>query len=347
VAYNRPPMKGLSRGKRIAFAAAAVILALAVTVALLGTTDVLLRRHYADSVGLNRWGYRGAIVGAKRADERRVVVVGGSTAFGYGVPPADSIPAQLEERLRARRATPVTVVNLGYVKDGAWSFRQTLADYAYLGYDLALLYEGYNDLRRPNVRAFRHDSPVFRLTGYLPFLPLVLSEKARAIRYGGDLGERYGREDPVFRPDRGDRATAAAFKAAAEVTRSLENVLGPLSRDAVTRELPIAPGDVCAEPFRHYCEGMRAGIDEALARGARVLVVTQPYVSDTHVAQQRHLAAMLRARYPSEPRVAYLDLGSAVDLRDRALAFDGMHLTRRGNALVADGLAGPVSKLLD
>jgi len=105
--------------------------------------------------------------------------------------------------------------------------------------------------------------------------------------------------------------------------------------------------EVCAEPFRHYCDAVRAGIDEALARHARVLVVTQPYVSDVHVTQQRHLAALLRARYANEPRVAYLDLGTAVDVRDAALAFDGMHLTPRGNAILADRLVAPVAQLLD
>jgi len=338
----------LSRRKRIAFAAITVGLSLVVAVAALGVIDALLRGHYAASVGLNRWGYRGAVAGAKQPGERRVVVLGGSAAFGYGVSPADSIAAQLERRLRERRAdAPITVVNLAFVKEGAWSFRATLADYAYLRYDLALLYEGYNDLRRPNTRAFRRDSPVFRLTGYLPYLPLVLTEKARAIRYGGDLGERFGREDPVFRPDLADRATAKALKAAAEVTRSLERVLGPLSPERVAPGPPVAAGASCAEPFRHYCEGVRAGVDEALGRGARVLVVTQPHLSDAHVDQQRHLAALLRARYGGDRRVAHLDLGGAVDLRDRALVFDGMHLTPSGNAAIAARLVAPVLRLLE
>jgi lysophospholipase L1-like esterase len=338
----------LSRRKRIAFAATAVVLSLVGTVVALGVIDAVLRRHYAGSVGLNRWGYRGAVLGAKQPGERRVVVLGGSTAFGYGVPPDQSIAAELERRLRARRpGAPVRVVNLAFVKEGAWSFRHTLADYAYLRYDVAVLYEGYNDLRRANTRAFRRDSPVFRLTGYLPFLPLVLSEKARAIRYGGDLGERFGHADPVFHPGLADRAAAKALKAAAEVTRSLEIVLGPLTREQAAREPAVAAGEGCAEPFRHYCEGVRAGIDEALAHGARVLVVTQPYVSDAHVAQQRQLAALVRAGYGHNGRVAHLDLGWALDVRDRALAFDGMHLTAPGNAVIADRLTEPVGRLLD
>ncbi|MBM3221910.1 MAG: SGNH/GDSL hydrolase family protein [Candidatus Rokubacteria bacterium] len=340
-------MRRLSRRKRIVFAAIAVVGSLVATVAALGVIDALLRWRYADSVALNRWGYRGPIVGAKRANERRVVVLGGSTAFGFGVPAGESFAAHLERRLAERRTTPVSVVNLGYVREGAWAFRPTLTDYAYLRYDVAVLYEGYNDLRRSSARAFRHDSPVFRATGYLPLLPLVLSEKARAIRYGGDLAARFGREDPVFRPDLADRAAAGALKAMAEVTRSLEQVLRPLSREGDAAGRPVASSAVCAEPFRHYCDGVAAGIEEALARGARVVVVTQPFISDAHVEQQRHLAGMVRARYERDPRVAHLDLGWAVDLRDPALAFDGMHLTPRGNALVAERLLPGVVRLLD
>ena len=37
-------------------------------------------------------------------------------------------------------------MNLAYNNEGAYSFRFTLGDYLYLDYDLAILYEGYNDL---------------------------------------------------------------------------------------------------------------------------------------------------------------------------------------------------------
>ena len=338
----------LSRRKRVAFAAVTVVAALIATFVALGVVDVLLRLHYTPTLGLNMWGYRGRVVGRKAPGERRVVMLGGSTVFGFGVSPTQTMAAYLEQRLQTERrgGAPVTVVNLGYVREGAWSFRATLGDYAYLDYDVAVLYEGYNDLRLADRRVFRHESPVFRLTGYFPILPLVLQEKSRAIRYGGDLGERFGREDPVFRPGLADKAASGALKAAAEATRALERVLGPLTRESAARK-ESAMLTSCGEPFRRYCDNVRAGVEEALAHGARVLVVTQPYISDTHVAQQRHLAALTRERFGSDPRVAYLDLGAAVDLRDPTLAWDGMHLTPPGNAALAEKLAEPVARLLD
>ena len=100
-----------------------------------------------------------------------------------------------------------TVINLAYNNEGAYSFKPTLDDYRSLDYDLALLYEGYNDLLasvRPNVAVFRHDSPVFRLTGYLPIFPIIFKEKAAAMLNGGDAGAFYRqrRKDRVPRESR-------------------------------------------------------------------------------------------------------------------------------------------------
>src|SRR2546421_2164887 len=119
----RPAMtRRLTRPKRIAFATITVLVSLLITVAALGLVDELLRRHYSATLGLNRWGYRGRVVGRKVAHERRVVVAGGSTTFGYGTPPSATFPAQLERRLAARRHGTITVGNLGYPQEGAWSF---------------------------------------------------------------------------------------------------------------------------------------------------------------------------------------------------------------------------------
>src|SRR5437764_1465141 len=104
----------VSRKKRIAFAAISVFASLLLTLVALGLVETLLRRHYSATLGLNRWGYRGRVVGPKGATERRVVVTGGSTAFGYGTSPASAFPVALERQLAAGRRGTITVVNLGY-----------------------------------------------------------------------------------------------------------------------------------------------------------------------------------------------------------------------------------------
>ena len=146
----------------------------------------MLHSRFQKTGGVNVWGYRGPIVGRKRAGEHRIVMLGGSSAFGYGVSTEEAIPAQLQSMLDRSGSAPFSVVNLGYNNEGAYSLRFTLADYLYLDYDLAILYEGYNDLigsSEPNFSVFRHESPIFRRTGYLPILPVVFREKAAALLY--------------------------------------------------------------------------------------------------------------------------------------------------------------------
>src|SRR5262249_45771265 len=102
------------RVRHVVTAAAAVLMSVAATLGLLLAADVYAHGRADRSAGLNRWGYRGPVVGRKLPGEARIVMLGGSTAFGYGVTWDRAIPAQLERRLRARRKQPTTVVNLGY-----------------------------------------------------------------------------------------------------------------------------------------------------------------------------------------------------------------------------------------
>jgi hypothetical protein len=338
-----------SRRRFFLFAAVAVLLAVMLSAGGLLAVDVYLHARAERWAGLNVWGYRGPVVGRKRPGEVRVVMLGGSTAFGYGVPWNQAIPAYLERNLNVARQRagepPVTVANLAYNNEGAYSFRFTLADYEYLAYDLICLYEGYNDLLGPNRTVFRHQSPVFRLTGYMPIFPLIFREKAMALRTGGDVGAAYRGEKTVFRPGVANRAAAAALDTTASVARSLEEQMARFAREMP----PLSDADPgeCPEAWQLYCRGMVDAIEYGLARGRTVLVVTQPYLADRrgapmHRAQQQVLRALLARRFPDNSSLRYIDLGDAVDLRDRAFAYDGMHLTPNGNQRLAERLTGPV-----
>ncbi|MBI3825275.1 MAG: hypothetical protein HY294_04700 [Candidatus Rokubacteria bacterium] len=350
MAPARSPRRSFPVWKYSLFAAIAVLVSLAVVGGALLATDLFLHRKFEKAAGLNVWGYRGPVVGRKQAGERRVIVLGGSTAFGYGVRAGEAFPAVLERSLRARGRErgggAVSVVNLAYNNEGAHSFRFTLDDYQYLRADVVLIYTGYNDLGRPgaNTYVFRHDSPIFRLTGYMPILPLVLREKAILLRHG-NLEAAYRGEKTTFRPNLAQRLTASTYESAMSVTQSLERQLGRLSPE--TRTPRPGTATECTSRWRTYCDEVAAAVDLALARGQRVLVVAEPYISDEHVQQQAELAAMLAARFGAQPRVRRVDLGRAVDLHDPALAYDGMHLTVQGNERIAARLVGPVADLLE
>ncbi|MFM8533458.1 MAG: SGNH/GDSL hydrolase family protein, partial [Acidimicrobiia bacterium] len=340
----------VTRRKTLFFALMAVLLATTVTAAGLLAVDIYLHGRYERSAGYNVWGYRGPRVGVKRPGEYRIAVLGGSTAFGYGVSWDEAIPAQLEGMLAA--STPgVTVVNLAYNNEGAYSLRFTLEDYLWLHYDLAILYDGYNDvaLTPPDVnrQVFRRDSPVFRWTGYLPIFPVVFKEKAASMISGGDAGAAYASGKTVFRPTLTTRGAAGALTAAASIGEALETQINKVSSPAHQRAVD-RDDTGCEFPWTVYCASAAAAIEFARAHDVDVLFVGQPEFPEhtarraRHEPHQHEVAPMIARRFGHDPHVQYTSMTGVVDLRDPATSFDEMHLTADGNRRVAARLADAV-----
>ena len=221
----------------------------------------------------------------------------------------------------------------------------TLEDYAYLNYDAVVFYSGYSDLAGYNPGMMRHASPIFRLTGYFPILPLIFREKSMAIMYGGNLEQAYKGKKAVFKPNVMQRTTASALGAVASISESIDKefayVESGSARDASARE-----GAACGARWAYYCGGMYEAIKYALDHRKHVMVVTQPYVNPKHVDQQRQIIPFLRSRFGDNPLLRFTDLGDALSLTDSALCWDGFHLTAKGNRVVAGLLAGPVSEMI-
>jgi lysophospholipase L1-like esterase len=338
---------------KLLFSAATIGLTVVLSAAALLAVDVYLHSRVQDQGSVNVWGYRGPTVGRKQPGETRVVVLGGSTAFGYGVRWTEAVPYYLEQMLNARIGrSQYRVINLGAPGQGALGFRYDLADYAYLRYDIAVFYEGYNDLGRtdlpnavpprdaPNDLLWRRQSPVFRATGYLPVLPLVFREKAMVLMAGGDLDAAY-RGRAVFRPGLAARATAGALKAAAAIADSVGATVGTLTSEAAKEHAAA----IDTAMWRHYTDRVVDAVSFARKRSIKVLVVTQPYASDSHVAQQRALAQALAVRFRDDAGVKYVNLGLEIDLRDRSIAYDGLHLVAKGNERIARRLVEPILAL--
>jgi len=261
-----------------------------------------------------------------------VAVLGGSTTWGFGLRAGESFPAQLEQILaHDQPAGPQTirVLNLGFNNEGAYSFTQTLNDYEYLDPDLVILYSGYNDLNGPNYYNFRHRSPLFAWTGYLPLLPSLTLDKLSVWKQQLTGAN----EKPVFTPPNLDRRPDAS---------GLRQRLDAQSEPSPRNSDPA----LCSPQWQFYCDRVNATAAMALAKGKRVLVVTEPYISDTHVEQQTELESMLAARFAKEPRLRYVNLGPLIDLRDPSLCWDGMHLTTEGNRQIAAALAQSTTNFL-
>jgi lysophospholipase L1-like esterase len=296
---------------------------------LFGADYYLHRKH-----GVNRAGYRGPALGRKQPGEQRVAILGGSTTWGFGLRVGQDFPAQLQGQLAqgpAPAKSSIKVVNLGFNGDGAYSFKYALKDYDYLESDAVVLYSGYNDLGAPNFHVFRHRSPVFGWTGYLPLLPELTVDKLSVWkqRLMGD------NEKIVFEPPGLSQNSPDALP------KQLGAVNSSNQKSAETSAAVTVPPE-----WQFYCNQVYEAAQMALQSGQRVLIVTEPYISDQHVAQQKVLEAMIQMRFPNQPHLRYLNLGSTVDLGDKSLCWDGMHLTEEGNRRIAGALRQPVLDLL-
>lgn len=334
-----------SRRRKLLFAAIALCGVTGLAVAVLLVADVYVHRRTQELGGVNIWGYRGAPVGRKAPGSVRVAMLGGSTTFGWGLPSRESIPAFLERHLREEpgpRRQGASVVNLGAPGQGAFGFLYDLQDFEYLDYDVIVLYGGLNDLGPYTARGTNNDwlwrraSPIFRATGYFPILPVVLREKA-AVLSGGEGAQ------VVFQPDLATRATATAFRAAAEVAGQVDRQLGHLSAPP---PLPVVDSG-CSPAWKGYCGSVKVAVAWALGHDKKVLFVTQPYLSDSHVDQQANVTAMLQATFGHDRRLRIVNLGRAIDMMDTSLTYDGVHLVARGNDIIARSLLAPLTELMD
>jgi hypothetical protein len=233
----------------------------------------------------------------------------------------EALPAQIE-RVLSGRGERVAVANLGFNSEGAYAFADTNSRLSApaAGHDRALRGIQRSARRHTNRLQRRHGSPIFRLTGYFPMLPIVLRDKADSMARGGSGGR-------------------VVFGVAADAIEGLGRQLGRLSDHPADAQSPAA-----ANRWHAYCDAVTRAVAEARLQGASVLVVSQPYISDSHVEQQHALAGAL-SRFAGDPRVRYFDAGRAIDLHDTQFAFDGMHLTPEGNRRMAEVLAAPLLAL--
>jgi hypothetical protein len=271
--------------------------------------DQHLHRKFDRVSTLNRAGYRGHLLGPKAPNEKRIFLMGGSTALGYGVEANQTVAACLEQLLNANTAggDHYSVVNLGFNSAGAAALVSDLRYYSYLEPDAVIFYTGYDDLM-VNTFGGRQDSVIFRLTGYYPIVPLVISEKAKLLRY--QSWGRWSQSKPVFRP--GEKV------------------------QAIPKDLPAQT--VEHWDWSHYCAEMQNAIKFALRDNDKVLVVTEPYFSAQHIDQQRTLREMIEKEFGNEQRVRYVDLGPVLNPNDQMFTLDGFHLNATGNRIIAEKL---------
>lgn len=353
------PKRKWSRKEKYVFLPIVVLFPVLLVLGVLVAIDIYLHNRDLDGRHglntLNIWGYRGDVAPSPSEGQLRIAVVGGSTAWGYGVPVDESMPFLLEEALEQGGVSEdLVVMNLAYNNEGAYAFAANLEDYLNLDYDLVVMYTGVNDSGGENRLAWRRQSPIFRATGYLPILPDLANQLLNNWRSGRGLANP---EDPKivfgeqFQDELRDLVVGGDIEQYLESQREQESTLGdqvsnPASKDDGALDA-AASNEGCAETWTFYCNQIARAVDFALSHDKLVLVVGEPFVSKAQADQQRQLRQFLEARYPANSNIAYADFGLAIDVTDPSVAFDGMHLTEKGNRSVAEQLVDPVRQLLD
>jgi hypothetical protein len=293
------------------------IIAAAEAVAVVGTMllafDIYAHKRVEELGGVNIWGYRGAVAAQRQPDEIRIVVVGGTRAFGWGQP-GSALGSQIRRLIMlaidrpGARLQPVTVINLGRLGALAGSYPATLDRYGYLQPDIICIYD---DLGVRGAEPSDGMSGVFELTGYAPILPLVLREKGTALKLTSGFGPR---------------------RLAGSVLAATGSGLAAVDR-AAARVLARPPA--ASAP---YADAMMAAIDAAHRHARSVLVA----VSVAETAEQVENRRALMARLPSVPGAAewlrYVDLGTDPRLHGDRLRLDGWNYGGDGTTIVAEAM---------
>ena len=347
----------MTRRRKVVFALIAFGIGMSIAMIGLLGADLYVHHRAERSAGLNRWGYRGPVLGRKQSGEVRVAMFGGSTMFGYGVLWNEALPAQLEQIVQQREdGHAIHTINLGYNNEGAYALVPTMQDFAWLDFDVVIFYIGYNDLMGdggPNRALYRHESPVFRLTGYYPILPLYLNEKALMLRTGGQLEAAYKNESAanktVFRPGLAARTSATAMEAVSTVIGAVGNSLDDVAPASAATVAPSNAG--CSPPWVAYCDSVFRAVTYARAHGMTVVVASQPLgvgadFLGKQVSQQKALADLMARRFGNDAGTVYVNLGPAVDVSNPSYSFDQMHLGAAGNRIVAQALVEPTLKMV-
>jgi hypothetical protein len=141
-----------------------------------------------------------------------------------------------------------------------------------------------------------------------------MADKAKILRAGLGIDDiNHGKKRPGFVPGILDRSKAAAMEMGAKIARSLERQLGRLTDPDLGEGRTREAG--CGGKWLFYCNSLHAAVALSLGRGKKVLVVTQPYISDSHVEQQNQMASMLRKSFGRAPGFHYMSLGKTIDLK--------------------------------
>lgn len=315
----------------------AVVQAFALTATLMVALDMYAHKRVEDLGGVNFWGYRGSVAARRQPNEIRIVVVGGTRAFGWGQS-GSALASQIRRLILltidrpGSVLRPVVVINLGRLGALPDSYPATLEHFAYLQPDVVCIYD---DLGVRGPLPEEATSAVFALTGYAPALPLVLREKGMVWRLG-DVKRGYGGVDSPPHS-----ARPPLHRAAGSMLEAVAGGLGAADRIAA-RALVRRTGRPAP-----YADAMARAIDAAHRHARGVVVAVSPSDRAEQAENLEALTRRLRSEVGSAPWLRFVDLGAELQLRGDALRLDGWNYGGAGTTLAAERMTPAFLSLID
>ncbi len=261
----------------------------------------------------------------------QIVMLGGSTMWGYAARDSFTIPAHLARELRARGRTDVEVVNLAQV---GYNSTQDV---------ITLLLE---------VAHGRVPAAVVTLEGY--------NDVTTAVEYGG-AGHTYSERAAAVLLERGRGPAWAVFRdlgAGSGLIQALRRKLG--FKQPPTKGPPPAPEVLCSEVAQYFHAIAQASTGIGRSVGFPVLVLLQPFHGTSRkppspwektfrsqpvYVQCLHAIEAEMARDPGAARFRSLK-GIFDSTRTTVFADEYSHLTETANQQVAAWIADELLPLL-
>ncbi len=282
-----------------------------------------VRERFPFTMTTNARGFRGPMPArAKPAGALRVVAIGNSSTFGWGVNDDETYPAQLGRALRAALpGRPIEVMNAGVPGFTSFQGRRLLADEVLpLAPDFVVLAFGFNDSRRAASTDSAFDAARAR--------PV-----ARAARAAGRLAI-YRRLERAIRGGGGGRAA---------------DRLSPRGEERTVERVPVSQFEPNVEEMVRACLAGRARpilLSMVIPPEYRDALVRVAHASGAPFLETRPFL-LARAQAP-ETRAAHADAiarhedawrGDASGVWHDPAYIDTIHPSAIGHALLADWIA--------
>ena len=113
------------------------------------STIIQFPDQYSKSVNINSLGLRGGEIEDKQSDVTRILMLGGSTTFGwYALDDNSTIPHYLQKKLNLGQEK-FEVINAGHLSAASAFETKFLKENLNLEPDIVIVYDGYNEITTP------------------------------------------------------------------------------------------------------------------------------------------------------------------------------------------------------